>query len=82
MGFINVSGAFTTDGWPAWSPDRKRIVFSRHVANGLQIFVMYADGSNVRQLTDAAGKFTNARWSADKKDSLRSSAWRYKPGEL
>jgi TolB protein len=66
----NVSGGFTTDGWPAWSPDGKRIVFSRHVANGFQIFVMNADGSNVRQLTDAAGEFTNARWSPDGKKIL------------
>ena len=66
----NVSGAFTTDGWPAWSPDGKRIVFSRHVANGFQIFVMNADGSGVRQLTDAVGEFTNPRWSPDGKKIL------------
>lgn len=66
----NVSGGFTTDGWPAWSVDGKRIVFSRHVANGFQIFVMNADGSDVRQLTDAAGEFTNARWSPDGKKIL------------
>ena len=44
----NLSGASSTDGWPAWSPDGKRIVFSRHVDNGFQIFVMNRDGSSAR----------------------------------
>jgi Tol biopolymer transport system component len=46
------------------------IVFSRHVANGLQIFVMNSDGSAARQLTDAPGEFTNPRWSPDGKKIL------------
>jgi TolB protein len=66
----DLSGAASTDGWPAWSPDGKRIVFSRHVQNGFQIFVMNRDGSNVRQLTDAAGEFVNPRWSPDGKKIL------------
>jgi TolB protein len=61
----NLSGTFSSDGWPSWSPDGQRIVFSRHTSNGFQIFVMNRDGSNVRQLTNAAGEFVNARWSPD-----------------
>jgi len=61
----NLSGTFSSDGWPSWSPDGQRIVFSRHTLNGFQIFVMNRDGSNVRQLTNAAGEFVNARWSPD-----------------
>jgi TolB protein len=66
----NLSGTYTTDGWPAWSPDGRKIVFSRHVANGFQIFVMNSDGSGARQLTDAPGEFTNPRWSPDGKKIL------------
>jgi len=35
-----------------WSPDGSRIVFVRHAGGDTEIFVMNADGSNVRQLTD------------------------------
>jgi len=66
----NLSGASSTDGWPAWSPDGKRIVFSRHVDNGFQIFVMNRDGGSARQLTDAAGEFVNPRWSPNGKKIL------------
>jgi TolB protein len=61
----DVSGASSTDGWPAWSNDGSRIVFSRRVKERFQLFVMNRDGGEVRQLTDANGEFTNARWSPD-----------------
>jgi Tol biopolymer transport system component len=39
------------------------VVFSRNVEGRFQLFVMNRDGTEVRQLTDAPGEFTNARWS-------------------
>jgi Tol biopolymer transport system component len=36
---------------PAWSPDRTRLAFSRPFV-GSRIYVMNADGTNLRQLTD------------------------------
>jgi Tol biopolymer transport system component len=36
---------------PAWSPDGRRIAFSRSAGAGYALFVMDADGSNVRRLT-------------------------------
>ncbi len=61
----NVSGEANLDGWPAWSPDGKRIVFSHRVSDRFQLFVMNRDGSGARQLMDAAGEFVNPRWSRD-----------------
>ncbi|MGB9651084.1 MAG: hypothetical protein WCB01_04720 [Candidatus Cybelea sp.] len=71
----NLSGSFTSDGWPSWSPDGARIVFSRHLTNGFQIFVMNRDGSAPQQLTDASGEFTNPRWSPDGTSILCGRRW-------
>ena len=42
-----------TDEWPTWSPDGQRIAFvsTRDSAQG-EIYVMNADGSDIRRLTD------------------------------
>jgi TolB protein len=58
-------------GWAVWSPDGKRLVFdsnrtdhtpndSRHVND---VFVMRADGSGVKTLTDSKGVSGDAAWS-------------------
>jgi TolB protein len=51
------------DGNPAWSPDRKRIIFSsRRDGQGLpDLYVMDADGGDVRRLTDTPN---DGEWSA------------------
>jgi TolB protein len=61
----NISGETEVDGWPAWSNDGTRVVFSRRVNDRFQLFVMNRDGSGVMQLTDAPGEFVNPRWSPD-----------------
>lgn len=56
------------DGWPAWSPDGKRIAFaSNRRSHGYQIFVMDEDGSNVRLIANTEGRGTAPRWSPDGK---------------
>ncbi len=56
------------DGWPAWSPDGKRIAFaSNRRSHGYQIFVMDPDGSNVRLIANTEGRGTAPRWSPDGK---------------
>lgn len=52
---------------PAWSPDGKLIAFNAREAGREEIFVMDADGSNVRQLTENAGNNYYPSWSPDSK---------------
>jgi serine/threonine-protein kinase len=58
------------DNQPAWSPDGRRIAFSRVGGGGVDIFIMNADGSEQTRLTNqtAAGPMAHgATWSPDGK---------------
>jgi Tol biopolymer transport system component len=48
--------------WPIWSPDRTRILFEQSVGGQPDLFVMNADGSNVRNLTNDPGQDGEAAW--------------------
>jgi TolB protein len=59
---------------PAWSPDRTMIAFSMNVTPGedadtvdtnMEIFVVDADGTDLRRLTHHAGTDSNPSWSPD-----------------
>jgi Tol biopolymer transport system component len=56
---------------PAWSPDGRRIAFVRGGPANVQLYVMNADGSGVRQLThepsgqSAIAPFAQISWSPD-----------------
>ena len=38
------------DGWPAWSPDGKRIAFTSNRTNNGEVWIMNANGSNQRRI--------------------------------
>jgi Tol biopolymer transport system component len=62
------------DDDPAWSPDGKRIAWSRWSgASGLDIWVMNADGSGQVRLTDASGDDERPAWSPDGSSIVFSS---------
>jgi Tol biopolymer transport system component len=51
--------------WPAWSPDRTKLAFTRPFPTS-HIYVMDADGTNLRQLTnDSLYGENNPDWSPD-----------------
>jgi Tol biopolymer transport system component len=52
---------------PAWSPDGKKIAFEGRVAEGgaSDIYVMNADGSGLRKLTDDPAYDQQPQWSPD-----------------
>jgi len=41
------------DGYPKWSPDGSAIVFHSNRSGQYEVYLMLADGSNLRQLTKA-----------------------------
>lgn len=55
----------TFDGSPAWSPDASQIAFFRGPPLGpSHLYVMDADGTDFRQLTQGSGSDRNTAWSA------------------
>jgi len=57
------------DGWPAWSPDGRRIAFSRitpfpNGQSAYDIYLLNADGSNLVQRT-AGANYISVAWSPD-----------------
>jgi TolB protein len=65
---VNLSKSAAYDGWPTWSPDAGRIVFSSNRAGPANIGQLYAvdvDGRNLQKLTDGPGSFVQPSWSRD-----------------
>ncbi len=52
-----------TDWQPDWSPDGTRIVFASNRDGNFEIYVMRADGSDVRRLTNTPADNASPRWS-------------------
>ena len=66
-------------GTPVWSPDGRTIVFAMRPAgatdeNESEIYVMDANASGVRRLTNAPGDDSHPHWSADGKRIFFNSA--------
>jgi TolB protein len=56
---------FATSG-PSWSPDGAKIAFAAHDGKGQRLFVMSANGSEIRAITDPDLYWvTGAEWSPD-----------------
>jgi Tol biopolymer transport system component len=50
---------------PSWSPDGPRILFTREVVGGVDVYVINVDGSRLTQLTDDSARDVSATWSPD-----------------
>jgi Tol biopolymer transport system component len=61
------------DADPAWSPDGRRIAFDSNRDGDYEIYVMNADGSGQRNLTDNASLDALPAWSADGRELVFES---------
>jgi TolB protein len=72
-GLLNLTKHPARDTAPRWSPDGKRIAFCRQLSAAdstghggrAELFVMDADGSNERRLTERPGFNSGPAWSPD-----------------
>lgn len=65
---LNLSASpYANEGWPSWSPDGKRVLFSSNRTGVMIVYVVNADGSGLRALTDGMATSEDARavWSPD-----------------
>lgn len=75
---INITKNVAYDGWGAWSPDGKKILFSSNragPANIGQLYLVNPDGSNVQKITDGESSFVQASWSRDGKKIVAFQHW-------
>ena len=68
-----------SDGLPAWSPNGKKIAFSRNVDGNVDIYTINPDGSGLQRLTTAAGNDSVPAWTPDSRQivfrSTRNGKW-------
>jgi Tol biopolymer transport system component len=80
---VNVTNSPSFDGWPSWSPDSKKIVFTSNRSgkpNAGQLYSVNINGSGFQQLTDLPGAVTQPFWSADGNAVYGYQSWET-PGE-
>lgn len=64
--FIKLTETPKASEWvPDWSPDGKKIAFASDRDGDSEVYVMNADGSDLRQLTQNSGYDGRPRWSPD-----------------
>lgn len=64
---------------PTWSPDGREILFASDQAEGIQLWVVEVDGSNLRRVTDLPAQRGRSDWSPDGRSIVTDSGgpWRH-----
>ena len=58
---VNITRSKAAEGWPAWTPDGRRIVFSSNGSGTFCLYSVAADGSDLRRLTHIDPPYVDAR---------------------
>lgn len=75
---VNLTKNAGYDGWPMWSPDGRKILFSSNragPANIGQLYVINPDGTGLQKITDGPGSFVQPSWSRDGKKIFAHQHW-------
>jgi Tol biopolymer transport system component len=62
---LNLTRNPASDMSPAWSPDGSQLAFISNRDGGLHVYVIDADGGNLRRVTPEGYAFDNPRWTVD-----------------
>jgi TolB protein len=59
---VNLSASpQANEGWPSWSPDGSKVLFSSNRSGVMVVYVVNADGTSLRALTDGMATSEDAR---------------------
>ena len=64
-GSQNLTNSPAFDGWPAWSPDGRKIAFASNRNRSYEIYIMNPDGSAVQKVAGTEGRATAPKWAPD-----------------
>ena len=65
LGQVNITSSPGDDWTPAWSPDGRRIAFASIRRGNWEVFIVNADGSELKQVTDDGAGNMSPVWSPD-----------------
>ncbi len=60
---INLTASNAAEGWPCWTPDSRRVVYSSDSDGPFRLFIINADGTGRRPLSHAPAPWNDARAS-------------------
>jgi Tol biopolymer transport system component len=75
---INISNSPAYDGWPWWSPDSQKLVFSSNRDGRAyvgQLYIVNVDGTDLKKLIDIEGGVVQPTWSKNGKSIYAHQYW-------
>lgn len=58
---INLTKSDAAEGWPVWTPDGRRVVFSSDPSGNFRLYMVNGDGTDLREISHAPAPWYDAR---------------------